>query len=346
MPGRTPLREIAFIVMRETPFITVSATLLGLLGLFFFPSVLIGNDQEKSDQQGNEALEKGDYDKAIAAYDKAIRLNPRDTLAYNNRGMAYERKGDRGKAISDYSEAIRIDPKYETAYNNRGSAYGAKGDYDKAIADLNEAIRLDPKDPPPYVNRGIAYRRKGDFGKAIADLNEAIRLDPKNANAYDMRSNTYLCTEDYGKAISDANEAIHFNPRDRGAYDNRALAHSRKGNYSKALADSKEAMRLDPKNPRAYNAIAWILATCPQPAFRDGKKAVEYATKACELSAWKEPHSIDTLAAACAEAGDFEHAIRWEKQFLQTATLSEKDMTNAKTRLALYQAHGPYRADK
>src|SRR6266404_1188228 len=82
----------------------------------------------------------------------------RDLAAYyNNRGYAYSHKGDLDRAIADYSEAIRIDPKDAIAFNNRGSAYSHKGDLDRAIADYSEAIRLNPKDAIAFNNRGIAY---------------------------------------------------------------------------------------------------------------------------------------------------------------------------------------------
>jgi hypothetical protein len=73
---------------------------------------------------------------------------------------------------------------------------------------------------------------------------------------------------------------------------------------------------------------------------------VEYAAKAFELSEWKSPDFIDTLAAAYAEVGDFEQAIKWEMKYLGTSNLSEKESTDAKSRLALYQAHKPYHAEK
>jgi hypothetical protein len=79
-----------------------------------------------------------------------------------------------------------------------------------------------------------------------------------------------------------------------------------------------------------------------QASFRNGKKAVEYAIKACELSEWKDPNMMDTLGAAYAEAGDFNQAIKWETKYLETPDLSEKETTDGKSRLALYQAHKPY----
>jgi hypothetical protein len=92
--------------------------------------------------------------------------------------------------------------------------------------------------------------------------------------------------------------------------------------------------------------VTWLFGTCPKASFRDGKKALEYAIKACEVSEWKDPSSIDTLAAAYPEVGDFEHAIKWEMKYLGTSNLSEKESADAKSRLALYQAHRPYHGEK
>jgi tetratricopeptide (TPR) repeat protein len=99
--------------------------------------------------------------------------------AYNNHGLAYAAKGEYDRAIADYNEAIRLDQKYVFTYNNRGLTYKAKGDLDRAIADYSEAIRLDPKYASAYYDRGNAYGAMGSIDAAVADYDEAVRLDPK-----------------------------------------------------------------------------------------------------------------------------------------------------------------------
>jgi tetratricopeptide (TPR) repeat protein len=124
-------------------------------------------------------------DEAISACTRVI-TSRRGNLsqAYYNRAIEYRNKGEIDRAIADYDEAIRLDPKDANAYTNRGRAYFAKGNNDRAIAEYDEAIRLDPKNKIAYNNRGSAYEAKGDNDRAIADYNVAIRLDPKYAFAY------------------------------------------------------------------------------------------------------------------------------------------------------------------
>ena len=92
----------------------------------------------------------------VKDYDEAIRLDPKDAVTFNNRGLAWYSKKDYDKAIKDYDEAIRLDPKYALTFINRGRAWGAKKDYDKAIKDYDEAIRLDPKNDWAHFSRSVA----------------------------------------------------------------------------------------------------------------------------------------------------------------------------------------------
>jgi lipoprotein NlpI len=112
-----------------------------------------------------------------------IQLEPKYTVGYNNRGIAYYAKGDNDDAIADYTQAIQLEPKYVSAYNNRAIAYRAKGDNDRAIADYTQVIQLDPKNTYAYFHRGLANLYAGVLPKALADLNQASTLDPKDAYA-------------------------------------------------------------------------------------------------------------------------------------------------------------------
>jgi len=134
---------------------------------------------------GNRGVEygrKGDFDRAIADFDQALKLDPKDGGAYSNRGLARSCKGDFDGAIADFDQAIELDPKLTAAYYNRGLAWRAKGDLDRAVADYGQAITLDPKYANAYYNRAVALERKGDLQRALADFTTFTTLDPADTD--------------------------------------------------------------------------------------------------------------------------------------------------------------------
>jgi tetratricopeptide (TPR) repeat protein len=149
---------------------------------------------------------------AIAACSRLLELNPKNVVAYSNRGKGYRDKGDYDRAIADFNQAIRVGPKYALAYYYRGLAYNAKGDYDRAIADFNQALRLDPRLANAYNDRGIAYHHKGDYDRAISDLDQAIRLNPTLAAAYNNRGKIYEAKNDPDRAIANFDQAFKLDP--------------------------------------------------------------------------------------------------------------------------------------
>jgi tetratricopeptide (TPR) repeat protein len=151
---------------------------------------------------------------------------------------------------------------------------------------------------------------------------------------------------DNDRALAELNQAIALNPQDAQAYEARTDVDAAKGNNARLIADCNQVILLDPKNALILNNLAWVLATCPDASLRDGKKAVEDATSSCQLTYWQYGASIDTLAAAYAEEGDFDNAVKWENQYLETPNLSASDAADGESRLALYQAHKPYHADQ
>ena len=99
---------------------------------------------------------------------------PADSMDAFNRGLSNLNQARFNRAIADFTEAIRLDAGNLLALINRGEAYRLRGDYDAAIADFTEAIRLDPKNALAYSNRGIVQRSKGELDLAIADFTQAL----------------------------------------------------------------------------------------------------------------------------------------------------------------------------
>jgi RNA polymerase sigma factor (sigma-70 family) len=287
---------------------------------------------------------KAEYDKAINDYSEWIRLAPTDANAYRRRGDVWRRKREYDKAITDFSTAIRLAPTDADAYRGRGDAWSEKKEYDKAIADFSEVIRLAPNAADAYKDRGYAWSKQIKYDKAIADFSTAIRLVPTDADAYVRRGEAWTDKEEYDKAIADLSTAIHLAPTDADAYWRRGYAWSENRRYDKALADIGEAIRLDPKVVAPYLAQARIWATCPNAKFRDGEQALKSATRACELTHWKDADAIDILAAAYAETGDFDKAVKWQtKANAMFIFAGSDDIEQGEACLKLYEQKTPYR---
>lgn len=116
----------------------------------------------------------------------------------------------------------------------------------------------------------------------------------------------------------------------------------RRGQRQDAIAQFRRIVELDPTSPGACNNIAWSLATNPNAKLRDGEIAVEFATKGCELTEWKDLMILDTLAAACAELGDFDAAVTWQTKAIELSS-NEKEKEDLGTRLKLYLEKQPFR---
>lgn len=201
-------------------------------------------------------------------------------------------------------------------------------------------IKRNSKDAGAYLARGTMLIRQKQFDASIDDCTRAIRLNSKLPEAYLIRGNGFSSNKEYKKAIADYTEVIRLVPTSVSAFTLRGNCWQNLRQYQKAEADWIEAVRLNPQIDYAYNQLAWMKATCPEEHVRDGKKAVEYATKLCELNDWKNQEDLDTLAAAYAEAGDFEAAVKWQSKVCMLAAEAEK--AECQMRLELYQSGKPF----
>jgi len=291
-----------------------------------------------------------EYDRIIADCTTALDASPNDAdraSALNKRGLAFTNKGEYERGYKDFTEAILLGPTekaHRTLRYNRGRCQSLNGAYQDAIKDLTEAIRLNPEDADAFVMRGLVWQNLGEFQKAIADYNLAIRNDPVSADAYHNRGNAWVQLGKLRKAIGDFTQAIRHDPESAKSYNSRGSAWRRKGRYGKAIADFAHALELEPHSADRRRVLAAYLAVCPQRRYRDGNRAVELMTEACEITDYKNAEHLIYLAAAYAEQGDFSSALAVLQKALPLAT-NDDEREDIRFCDGLYKAGEPWRME-
>jgi len=227
-------------------------------GIIEDPSEDVLHREAACDLWGTVLDEQKKYDEAIAQYQRAIALDPKDAVAYNNWGIALYEQKKSDDAVAKYQKAIELDPKLADAYNGWGVALKELGRYDEAIAKYQKAIELDPKGAAAYNNWGNVLGKEGKYDEAIAQYQKAIELDPKSALPYVGWGLALDDQKKYDEAIAQYQKAVELDPKNALAYNNWGNALYGQKKYDEAIAQYQKAIELDPKYATAYNN--WGLA--------------------------------------------------------------------------------------
>jgi tetratricopeptide (TPR) repeat protein len=295
--------------------------------------------------------------RTIAATSESIRFNPKNAIAYSDRGNAFFQKGHYEQAIHDYTEAIRLGLRGSDVYHQRGISHANQADYHLAIQDYDDAIRLDPHNPRAYHDRALAFGQKDDYARAIADLTHVLALlnappvgsaartergvagpqsgpygSPVNdfsvAAALSDRGFLFCKKGACGEALADFDAALRLQPASVSVHLRRGDLHFRQGADERALADYDQALQLQPQSAAAYQRRAAVHGRQRQyeRALADYREAVRLDSRnadAHEGLAWlqatcPEPR-IRNGQAAIAHATRAEHLLGGkELRFLNT----------------------------
>lgn len=205
--------------------------------------------QARADMQnGTVALRNWELRYAIAAFTRAIEIEPEYAEAYMKRGLAYYRSGRYNAAIEDYTRALNLNRYHADAYTSRGDAHRGLGDLQQALGDYSAALKK-RWNARVIQKRAQTHLKRGDFQKAFADYNTLIQRQP-NVLAYYARGNAYLQAAAQGdenhlkSALADLNRTLTLEARFAGGYICRAQIHALLGEHAAAAGDYKHAAKL------------------------------------------------------------------------------------------------------
>ena len=293
------------------------------------------------DRRGRIHYQHSEWDKALADYDESIRASPDDPLIYADRALAYAQAGKKEAARASFESATRLGPKVAWIFVEKGVFEQRQGRLREAVADFTAALHLDSQDRRALRQRSVAYHNADQLVDENADLTTLLMLDPRDEFALEHRADLENIRGDKERAEADYSDWIRYT-QSATAYDRRARFFVRQGDYSSALDDLREAATVGSVEHSSFYGLAWMLATCPDASLRNGREAVEIATKACEATKWEDSHCLDAMAVAQAENGNIPEAINYERQALALLSVDPVMQRKMEARLVLFQKNKPY----
>jgi tetratricopeptide (TPR) repeat protein len=338
--GRAPVAAIAFFVAALSP-------LLGFIPLYTFRFTFVADHYQYLASMGLIALFTAVALRQTVTWQLA--RNTRWALSFTVLFVLGALTWQRGYAYADeetlWRDTLRRNPTSFIANGNLGGILLLRGELEPAADLLQAALRAKPDFPEALDNLGTVRDRQGRRDEAVALFREALRSNPYFANAH---NNLGVALAQQGKpseAMDHFRDAIRIRPSFAKAHLNLGLTLERLGRTEDSVVAYYESLRWEPNAPDVARRLAWILATDPDPRVRNGVEAVRFAEAALSAVGFRNPRTMDVLAAAYAEAGRFPDAVRMEEQASAAAIVSsggERD-PRIEQRLALYRAGLPFR---
>jgi tetratricopeptide (TPR) repeat protein len=328
---------------------------------------------------GSSLAALGHFDRAVEQYGKALSIRPKSFKAHFELGRILLRRGQPQQAEKHLAAAVEAAPSARRAHFFLGLALAKQGKIDLAIAQYRQECTKHPDNPLPHLELGrilleqnkpaeaqrrfttaakidakaprvqfligLAAAGQNDFDRAVQQFQRALDADPKDASAHFQLGRIHIHHNRHDQAQRHFASAIKIDPKkaDYHYYMGRSLNAANR--LHKAVACYRRAIELNSNHLPALNALAWLLATSPDPNFRDGPQAVTLARRASKLPNGNTPPFMDTLAAAYAEDGRFVQAAQIARSAIALARQAGKTELASKieTRLNLYLDKKPFR---
>ncbi|MBW1764149.1 MAG: tetratricopeptide repeat protein, partial [Deltaproteobacteria bacterium] len=296
---------------------------------------------EAHNDLGGTLFMQGKLDEAITRFAEVLKINPDYAEAHINLGNTLMKQDKLNRAINHFRDALQINPDYEKAYINLGLALTRQDKLEDAIKAYRKAIMLNPENADTYNELGVLMARQKKFDEAKIYLEKAIQSDPSMADPHVTLGKILIEQGEFDQAEMHFTKALDMRPELAGIFANILLGKGRPENAIKYL---KRALQLEPDHIEVIDTLAWILATHEKMSVRDPDEAIRLAKYTCELSGFKKPNFLDTLAVAYAAAGRFSEAVYNAEKAMELARFSQQEQLGVeiKKHLDLFRSGLPF----
>ena len=282
-------------------------------------------------------------DSRVLLNQHALDVSPKDNfLGYYYLGTSFGKAGQLEAAAGCLAASLKIKPDFEPTRRQMGTVLLMQKKYAAARPYLEQTASNHPDNFMARLSLGEALAGQGSWLAAQSEFQAALQLRPDAAQVKELLAVVapkadaeQTLNELAGRLATNAAPELHARA---------ALAQSVLGRYADAVKQYRLALAQRPDSVEWLNNLAWLLATCPEDAVRDGAGAVALAQHACDLTQSKTTVCLGTLAAACAEAGRFDDAVLNAKKACDNAVAQgETGLLELNQKLlALYQNHQTY----
>ncbi|MBR0191674.1 MAG: beta-propeller fold lactonase family protein [Thermoguttaceae bacterium] len=271
-------------------------------------------------------VSKGRFEDGIKILDQLLERNSLDANLYILRGQLFLEVKNLEKALEDFSEALSVNGFTRQAWDLKIATLLELDRFDEALSTIDARLKEKPEDAELIIQKALVFIQKKDYETSLKMGLEAEKAVEKALSSI---------SKDDEKKKKELTETQKF------VIQFIANWYLMAGKHPEAKAYYEKFMKLDDSDVLILNNLAWLLATSPDDSVRDGKRAVELAQKAVNTS--PTPTNISTLAAAYAEVGDFEKALKTIDEGIKKAEGDSGTRESLLTEKANYEAKKPTR---
>jgi tetratricopeptide (TPR) repeat protein len=294
---------------------------------------------------GNDLVDAGRYDEARQYLVAALEINPGYTVTYTLLARLYVKVGRFEDAEPLFRQALQMTPGYAEGHVAYANALVQQRRYADALEHFELAIRFDPGLAEAYNGLGTVRVHENKPQEALAAFETAIRLRPGFVEALQNYGVTLHNQGRVPEAAAKFEELLRQQPNSILALLHLGNARLTLGQFREAQACFQRVLQIDPNSLDALHRVAWMLATQNDPKLRDGPEAVRLARRACEIAGTNSVASLNVMAAAYAEVGQFTNAVAEAEQALNLArSAGQSGLANIIEKLLdSYRRGQPYR---
>jgi tetratricopeptide (TPR) repeat protein len=200
-------------------------------------------------EEGLKQMNQKDYDKALVFFDLAVKENPENIEALNNRANLLVLNRKFKEALCDYEQILKKKPNNYKAFFNMAILFGQTGDYEKSIEYANKVLSIKSDFYEVFRLLSSVYYAKGDYCKSIEYANIMIEKQPQNKVTHIYRGLSYIEMNELEKAKKDFDYVLKFEPNVYQAYYGLSKYYEKKKDIKKALENCEKASNLIKNDP-------------------------------------------------------------------------------------------------